>query len=204
MNDTIGIATILKDEEFLLEKTLIPLSKHFNSIACVIDDRTTDSTENILKKENILYVKRKFINFSDMVNHSISLLKTKWVLCLAADETFDDIDIANIKKIVKNSKNDCFAFKRNNWKDFERKEAWTKIYPDYQIRLFLNNNKIKFQGEVHETPDGYKQMLLTDIHIQHFSIAMEKLEPLRLQNKIELYDSLGNLGQRIKKNSSNI
>jgi glycosyltransferase involved in cell wall biosynthesis len=52
----------------------------------IIDDFSTDETQNIAKKFGAKIVENKFENFGKQRNFALTCLKNDWVLCLDSDE----------------------------------------------------------------------------------------------------------------------
>lgn len=194
----LGIVMVLKDEELLLPQCLNAIKELTNKYSVVVDDRSKDKTEEILKELNIPYTYFTFReSFSEPVNKCIKQLDSEWILAIAADELLLQFDINEIRRVLSNTEdNDCYAFKRRDWRDLDMTQEWLGLYPDYQLRLFKNNDKIKFHGKVHESLIGYQKICWTDITIQHFALYKEKLNPDLLKQKRELYSKLGELGVR--------
>jgi len=97
-------------------------------------------------------------NFSDARNFCKEKTKSDWVLWLDSDETIEESSIDKIKALIKNGP-------KNLWHKFKLIHGSTTMG---QTRMFLNVEKIRWIGAVHEkvvpeTPPEYH----ADIEITH-------------------------------------
>lgn len=146
----------------------------------IIDSGSDDGTLDIVKKySSVKVINNKFKNFSEQRNFGIQHADSPWILFIDADEEIDN----NLKNILKNSNLEAgyaYKFKRKNkiWGDW----LVDGIGKDFQIRLFENNNKIRYIREVHEVLVGYENCLLLNGEILHYQKSdIETL--IKKQNK---------------------
>ena len=86
----LSIVMIIKDEEDVLERSLlalVPLMKEIESELVILDTGSTDNSVEIAKKyTDKVYFKEWNKNFADMRNESIKYAKGEWILILDTDE----------------------------------------------------------------------------------------------------------------------
>ncbi len=100
-----------------------------------------------------------------------------------ADETYEKKLLKKLKFFISNNIGiDAFAFPRKNYIDGKL----TSAYPDRQIRLFLNNGKIKYKGRLHEQPVGWKLIASPiDLHIIHKKSSKKQKNSSKKYKQIE-------------------
>jgi GT2 family glycosyltransferase len=123
---------------------------------------------NYLKNNNIIPYEYRFDGkFAKLKNYLTSLATKTYILNLDADENLKDEAFPIIRQILKENDLDLYLFPRINtvegiteddiqkwsWRVNER--GWIN-WPDFQPRLYKNNKKILWQGDVHETLQGYE------------------------------------------------
>lgn len=193
---TLGLAMIVYNEERALQGWVDNVKDYISEYAISVDSKTTDNTENILKHNNIEYSKFTFQNsFSIAFNECVKKLQTDWILCLAPDERIIKESLDSLQLLIQKceEKNiDAVAFPRRHWLDLNMEKEFTQWYPDLQIRLVKNFKNILFQGQVHESFQGYNKLVqFLEIHIEHFNLCKEFCPPEKWAKKNELYRSLG-------------
>lgn len=104
-------------------------------------------------------------NFSNLKNHMNSLATKTYIFNLDADENMRKEAFPLIRQIINETNLDLYLFPRVNtvsgltdediqrwsWKINDR--GWVN-WPDFQPRLYKNNDKIKWVGDVHERIEG--------------------------------------------------
>jgi glycosyltransferase involved in cell wall biosynthesis len=132
----------------------------------------TDTVVSVLRKYmgDISYIEYPLNkNFAAFKNNLFKNCKGDYIFSLDADEYLSDVFLENIMELLDSEPDvDCFAVPRKNtvegitqqyvkqmgWKDENGIVNW----PDYQKRLFKNNGKIKFYGNVHEQLFGMEKI----------------------------------------------
>ena len=139
--------------------------------------------------------------FSEMKNYLNSLATQDYIINLDADE-FVSLDTINIWKriLTENSdNNDLFYIPRINTvegytlediKEYHwniNQNGWIN-WPDYQPRIFKNNGKIKWHGNVHEQLIGYEKSAGLPQDPRMAIIHHKEINKQRKQNK--LYENI--------------
>lgn len=136
----------------------------------IIDSFSSDNTISVGKKyTNNIYSKKFESNFSLIRNFGIDKVKNEWILVLDADEYFSNNAETIIRKLITNNNVDGYLFPRRN---YVNKNSYLKhgyFYPDYQLRLFKNNKKIRYFGHIHEQPVVEQKMtkIINYLEIYH-------------------------------------
>lgn len=207
---------ITKNEEKFLEKCLNSVKELVDEII-IVDTGSTDKTIEIAKNftNNIFYFEW-CDDFSKARNESLKYATKEWILVLDADEIISHKDHAIIKEIIQKEKvagytlvqrnytNDSthhgFIFNRENISESKDYLGWI---PSGIVRLFINNPKIYFQGEVHELVEDSineinQNILPIQIPIHHY--GEQRSEEIK-RRKLHYYQELCN--KKIKNNPSN-
>jgi hypothetical protein len=107
-------------------------------------------------------------HFADWKNYLTSLCKGNWIFQIDADEMPNELLITNLHKIlIENPNNDVYLVPRVNtvegltdeyikkWNWNVNGKGWVN-WPDYQWRIYKNNDKIKWVNKVHEVLEGHE------------------------------------------------
>lgn len=137
-------------------------------------------------------------NFSEWKNYLNSLCNNEFIFNIDADEYPSDLLLNNLKNIINNNK-ECDAYwipRENyvegitsqilstwNWRIDEKQRI---NYPDYQMRLYRNNNNIKWVGHVHEHIHGFKTYshLPEELCLYHYKNIEKQIKQNKLYNDI--------------------
>ena len=196
---TFGIT--VSNEEYELKRLLdglIPFLKDGEKIIVLADrGKVTNNIENLC---DYLGLRLEYFdfqnNFSDFKNHLLSLVETKYLFQLDADEQVTPTLLSGIREVLQTGQYDCIWIPRinivyNHTKDDVEKFKWSKTgswisYPDYQIRVFETNKNIKWHLPVHEEVIGYKNKYILNTGFpEFFSILHVKIiEKQRAQNAL--------------------
>lgn len=76
----------------------------------VVDDFSTDDTENICKEFDVRFVKQKWLGFTEQKNLAISLSSNDWILSIDADEALSEKLKSSILKLKKEETPINYAF----------------------------------------------------------------------------------------------
>jgi glycosyltransferase involved in cell wall biosynthesis len=136
----------------------------------VINNSSTDKTEEIAKKNGAIVIRRDnnpMLNVNK--NFGFTKATNEWILNLDADERATPELVSEIEKII-NQENACdgYYIPRKNiiFGKFIEHTGW---YPDYQLRLF-KNGKGKFAEEhVHEMITITGEVKRLDSPMVHFN-----------------------------------
>jgi hypothetical protein len=156
---------IVKDEEACLARCLASAKPVAHEVV-IVDTGSHDRTVAIATAFGARVVSFSWNgSFSDARNHGLEQAKGAWVLVLDADEVISNLDHAAITAAVLSSAVGSRAFSvltRNyttminaqgwiandgSYPAEERAEGWQ---PSTKVRLFPNDHRFRFRGEVHE------------------------------------------------------
>lgn len=158
---------IAYNEEYNIGRCLNSLSGVVDDIVVLIDSRTTDRTEEIVRSfTSINYEVVDWMGYGPTKNYALTKAKYDWVLWVDADEELTP----ELKEELKNFKTgnpqyDAYYIKRRAF----FLGRWIKHcgwYPGYVIRLF-DKNKTRFDTKnVHEglQVEGQKGYLKNDLN----------------------------------------
>ena len=156
-----------------------------DEIVAIVDDRTTDSTPDILRKHGAKVYFEKFNNsFSALRNMAVERSSYTWILALDDDEWLSDDLRKVLRELIESRNYDGYRFCRFN---FHNPTAW----PDRQLRLFMHYGRWKYR--VHEVVVGLHNVLDTNYVIYHDSRSKP---PERRIYQEELYRRLWELDLR--------
>lgn len=187
MNPSISYAITTHNEFIQLEQSIKIIESYITDVdeLVFLDDFSDNKhTKNLL--ENRCCFQRKFKkDYAEHKNYLNSLCNKEYIFQLDGDEYPSHELIGNIKKIIcENGDIDLFYIPRANYvqgiqKHNLRKWNWridnkNRInYPDYQGRVFKNNNKLKWKREVHERICGHSKYSKLPVN-RNFDIIHEK------------------------------
>lgn len=136
----------------------------------IVDMYSSDKTIEISKKYKVkIYYHKNHYHVEPARNYAISKATKEWVLVLDADESLSPNAEERIKQIVLDKKTDGYSFPRRVYINENIYLKYGYFYPDYQLRLFRNNGKIKYSGKIHEQPVIPKEKIkyIDSIEILH-------------------------------------
>ena len=193
-------------------KTLLPLLKQVrtdsNDEIIIVHtfreekEKLTDIDIQIQEYANTIadqYVRYHFDKkFADMKNFTNNLATKDYIINFDADE-FASIDTINSWKEAINDNNDLYHLPRvNTVKDYTlddiKKYSWNINnngwinWPDYQPRIYKNNGKIKWIGNVHEQLTGFENAAALPANPRYAIIHHKDIQKQRSQNA--LYETI--------------
>lgn len=203
----LSLCMIVKDEEDCLARCLLSVIPVVDEII-IVDTGSTDRTKAIAKTFGAKVYDFEWIDdFSEARNLSLSKATGDWILVLDADETISPLDYGRLTKIVKSNTDHPSAYSiitRNytraihvigwmcNDGQYAEEEEGTGWYPSPKVRLFTNDNRIRFENPVHELVEhslkrcGIK-IRKCDIPVHHYG----QLDRDHYDAKSEAYYLLG-------------
>ncbi len=128
---------ICQNEEELITRTIDNIYHHVGEVV-ILDGGSTDGTIDKIKsypnkEDKIKLFKSKFnFHFGDQKNLAFSKVSGVWILNIDCDEVIERPLLDNIPALIRQSDYHVYGLPRKNFID----GAQTKIYPDYQYRLF--------------------------------------------------------------------
>lgn len=168
----LSVSMIVRNESSCLAKCLETV-KDADEIV-IIDTGSTDDTIDIAKRyTDKVYSGEEYKwidDFSHSRNQSLSKCTGDWVLVIDADEELEPNGITKIREVINTTDKDAVYLKLLSMGNDD-------IVHDF-IRLFKNNNKIKWQGRIHNylnTTDGEH----SDIKIRYGYSEAHKQDPDR-------------------------
>jgi glycosyltransferase involved in cell wall biosynthesis/Tfp pilus assembly protein PilF len=203
----LSLCMIVKDEENCLARCLLSAMPVVGEMV-IVDTGSTDRTKEIAKTFGARVYDFEWTgDFSEARNLSLSEATGNWILVLDADETISPLDYDRLTKIVKGNTDHPAAYSiitRNyvrptyiigwtcNDGQYAEEEAGTGWYPSPKVRLFTNDNRIRFENPVHEIVEhslkrhGIK-IRKCDIPVHHYG----QLDTDHYDAKSEAYYLLG-------------
>ncbi len=147
MTSGISAVIITKNEEKNIERCLLSLKSVVDEII-VVDSFSTDQTEQICKRYQVLFIKRAFTDYASSKNFGNSYAQYPYILSLDADEALSDELRSNILEEKKDFKHIGYFFNRKTnycgqWVNYC---GW---YPDPKLRLW-QKTKGEWEGKIHE------------------------------------------------------
>jgi Glycosyltransferases, probably involved in cell wall biogenesis len=199
-NNTVTLSMLVKNEaNRYLRKVLEHASKYIDR-AVILDDGSTDNTvelcKEVLKDIPLTIVSNKVSKFNNEIKVRKQLWEMTiadnpdWILCLDADEIFEDKIEYEIKNIINQPYYDYYAFRLYDfWDDeyYREDEYWSahKYYRSFLIR-YQNNFKYvwnetpvhcgRFPMNIYNLPGA-----ISNLRIKHLGWSNEK-------ERIEKYD----------------
>jgi glycosyltransferase involved in cell wall biosynthesis len=152
---------IVKNEEKLLPQCLESIKNVVDEII-IVDTGSTDKTVEIAESYGAKIFHHLWDNdFSKHRNQAIDYATGDWIFILDGDEKVVQWD-DNLPTNLKNTDIDSVYAKVENIYGKGGGEAWHN-----SIRLFLNNQRILYQGKVHNQLIGSKKSSYSSILIYH-------------------------------------
>lgn len=185
----LSIAMIVKNEENNIErclKALKVLDGKINYEIVIVDTGSEDNTIDIVKKYTERIYEHKWNNnFAEMRNISIKYCTGDWILILDADEVLEDT-----KEIVEFFKSGIY--KKYNCATVKLKNILSADEENYLIgslvRIFKNGKDFFYKGRIHEQPNIFAPVAMTNISFLHYGYSRADYEVMeyKYQRNIEL------------------
>lgn len=152
----------------------------------IIDDNSTDTTEEICRKYNAKFYPRKLDNFSNQRNYGLSKCKNEWVFILDSDEVVTPELREAIFAVLPTVPDSIQGFNilRHNY-FMGRWIKGCRCHPNYILRL-LRVKDAEFIGDVHEGMKKINHTIL-DFPIKHYWVTSID----KYWDKNNLYSTLG-------------
>lgn len=162
----ISAVIVAKNEEKKLPECLKSID--WISEIVLVDNDSVDKTSIIGKRFGAKTYKYKNGSFSERKNYAFDKTTKKWVLFIDADEVVSEKLKEEILKVIeeKESVFKVYAIPRKNiifGKEFKHGGQW----PDYVVRLFMRENFVRWESELHEQPKFKGELGYLNSHFIH-------------------------------------
>ena len=168
-------------------------------------DEAEKQTENFKAIEELcknvdIYKNYHFQNkFAELKNYLNSFATKEFIINFDADEFASSDTVKLWKQVISENNNDLYLvprvnkvrdytlddIKKYNWQI--NQNGWIN-WPDYQPRIFKNNGKIKWEGNVHEQLMGQENTAALPADPRFAIIHNKDIDRQRKQN--ELYENI--------------
>ena len=161
---SISLCMIVKDEEACLARCLASVKPVVHELV-VVDTGSSDRTVAIANAFGARVVSFPWTgSFSDARNHGLDQAQGSWVLIMDADERIAVQDHQVVRQLLQSSTaNDAWSVPIRNYSNRVQVQGWTANdgsypaeeeadgwYPAARVRLFPNDQRIRYEGVVHE------------------------------------------------------
>ncbi len=205
----LAMVSFVKNEEHCIEMMLKSIMPFVDAGYVLIDDLTTDKTEEICRDYGCETRKFTFANFGKLRNISLKWMKevSDWHILLGGDEMMDVNSGPLLRDKVELAKKDnieCLGILRLNWDNLEMKGSpLSKRITPPRICNSSSYPRIHTEKYYHAAVKGYKSFREEPEIIKHHFRAywIKKLNKNILEKK-ELYKNLEKL--RCKESGRNI
>ncbi len=194
---TLSLCMIVKNEEENIGKCLASVKPVVDEMI-VVDTGSTDRTIDIATAFGAQVYNFEWTdNFAEARNFSLSKATGDWILILDADEVISSQDHISLMNIVskRSSKPKSYSITTRNYIDsvsitgwtandgkYGKEEAGTGWNPSTKVRLFSNDQRIRFEGPVHELVEPSLRRL--GIKIQGCSLPIHHYGKLNMENVV--------------------
>ncbi len=131
-------------------------------------------------------------DFADQRNRMLAECQGEWVLYLDGDETFseDTWSLFTALMLIKNLEA-CYFPRMTLYPDEQHCKVGFGLWPDLQLRLFRNHERVRFEHSIHEKVVGIegRVALAIDAPILHYSRLRKS--PSDLVKKLKRFDKAG-------------
>jgi len=165
----------------------------------IVDTGSTDRTQEIAQEFDAKIFNYQWNDsFADARNFSLQKATGDWILVLDADEVIAFKDHQALRELISNSQTDLYYLIQTTYSQDSSLQnwvpntlggvesaAWLGFIESPLIRLFKNNNTIKFHGRIHENiaiPSEFPRASRTKIRIHHYG-AMQSGVQKKQKNK---------------------
>lgn len=202
---SLSVCMIVKNEEKHLAYCLNSLTPVADEMI-VVDTGSTDKTKEIAEAFGARIFDFEWINdFSAARNYSLSQAQGDWILVMDADEVISGQDYVKLKKLLNKKQEIAYNLVTRNYVHKTAGDGWvcndnSYIYeqagrgwfPSGKVRLFPNNEKIRFEQPIHELVEYSLQKIgmgakESGVPVHHYG----ELDATKATAKDEQYYELG-------------
>ncbi|MGV0923602.1 glycosyltransferase [Empedobacter tilapiae] len=187
MSTKISALLITYNEEKNIQRYLENVEQYADEII-IVDSYSTDKTEEIaIQNPKVIFIKRKFDNFTNQKNYTLGLAKNEWVTFFDADEELSQKLINELKDKV-NSKITDDAYMAYHYFYFKNKKIKFSGQQNVRaIRLFKKSRcKYKEDLKVHELLACNGKVGKLDNRVKHHTFVDEEFYLAKLNNYSKL------------------
>lgn len=182
----ISLCMIVRDESFYIEEMLSSVRPHIDEII-VVDTGSVDNTVNLCRPFVDRLLHFDWVeDFAAARNFSLAAASKPWILVLDADEMIAPDDYQRIREatlslrkdrvgLIQRQYSDNLQGTSGDWKPADEDDPFRRHFCGYWenpvIRLFRNDERIRFVGRVHEIiDDSIDTMSIswTNIPVHHY------------------------------------
>ncbi|WOJ91865.1 glycosyltransferase [Congregibacter variabilis] len=163
----LSLCMIVKDEAFFIEECLAAAAPYVDEIV-VVDTGSSDGTRDIAARYADKILDFQWVDdFSAARNSGLAAATGEWILVLDADERIAPEDFPKLREAMLSTEFDGYYLTQRNYSDDELQHKWIRVaVPDEWsenwtgytenpiLRLFRRNDRIIYQGSIHEIVDG--------------------------------------------------
>ena len=179
---TVSLCMIVLDEAETLQRAVESVLPVVDEIVIGIDDRTTDRSEEIARRFTDKVYRFKWQDsFSECRNQMLPRCTGDWVLVLDGHEVLRKSCVPVFRKLLENLPEDTEAV------GFRlRMQAEDNNVSGIQLRLFRNNGRLQYKGDVHNVIECDKETTIgfCDIVIDHFRPARNREQREKQRNEM--------------------
>ena len=160
---TISCCMIARNEEEFIASAIESVKDLADEII-VMDTGSDDRTASIARDCGAkVYTVRWTEDFSAARNASLARATKEWILILDADESIAGDDHGRIRELITRYPDSAFLFEQRTYSNNSSIFGWKRIdeenemnhgalgyFSNRQVRLFRNDNSIRYRGHVHE------------------------------------------------------
>lgn len=168
----LSIYMVVKDAEWILEKTLQQARKLTHTIIVVVDADSSDNSEKIATEFSAEIHVKKWMGYSRQKEYAKSKCKTEWAFSLDADEVLSDELVEEIRKYFMQDLHDIKGFHVPRILFIgDRPVKSAGFFPDYQLRIFRKQQAKYRNTVVHETVELLEEGRVIQLShmIMHYS-----------------------------------
>lgn len=143
--DTLSVCMIVKDEAETIREAIENFQAFADEIV-VVDTGSTDGTLDLLKELPVVLLEEPWQgDFSAARNKGLDAATSSWIMWMDADDRIAPASVGAIKAFKKAQRDRVFVFELIN-----APLGVTVGESFYQIRIFPNDERIRFKGKIHE------------------------------------------------------
>jgi glycosyltransferase involved in cell wall biosynthesis len=165
----LSVIILTKNEEKLLQACINSI-KEIASEVIAVDNGSTDSTLEILKRNNCKIISSDSPSFAVRRNLGKDQSSREWILYIDADERITPELAKEITEIQEDlNSHDAYILKRKDFYFGKERPVYSPMH-----RLFKKSSLVKWHGDLHETPETTGSTGETHnyaIHLTHTDIS---------------------------------